>query len=130
MKNKQFRQVPISQTERLRLKNSDATPLPFPVTMSHIMQECVGRPTRKLKLYTQMSIMLSDSSVVEFIDDADVLFIFFRLFSQLRSLYNIRNKTVTVLENKKGKIKVSDLVRKAACVAQFCLLRMMGGISP
>jgi len=45
-------------------------------------------------------------------------------------LTSVRNKTVTVLENKKGKIKVSDLVRKAACVAQFCLLRMMGGISP
>ncbi len=35
-KNKQFRELPISETERLRLKNSDATPLPVPVMMSHI----------------------------------------------------------------------------------------------
>ncbi len=32
MKNKQFRELIISETERLRLKNSDATPRPDPVT--------------------------------------------------------------------------------------------------
>lgn len=45
---KQFRQIPISQAEILRLKNSNVTPLPVSVMMSHITYECVGRPNRKL----------------------------------------------------------------------------------
>ncbi len=34
--NKEFGQTPISQTDRLRLKKSDATPFHVPVMMSHI----------------------------------------------------------------------------------------------
>ncbi len=45
-RSKLSKQAPISQTERLRLKISD--PTPFPLMMSHITYECVGRTNSKL----------------------------------------------------------------------------------
>lgn len=54
--NKELRENMISTTDRLRLKISNATPLP--VTMNNITHKCVRRLNIKWKLDTHISGML------------------------------------------------------------------------
>lgn len=67
--SKEFTELKIPQTERLRSKNSDATPLPVRVMMSHITYECAGTPNKKLKPKRHDPRMsISNTDVVRLVD--------------------------------------------------------------
>lgn len=66
---KEFKDRTSSKTKRLRLKNSDASPLAVPLMMIHITQECVNRPNMKWKLSTKMLMIGCCAGAVR-LDDA------------------------------------------------------------
>lgn len=91
--SKKYTEQNSPQKERLRMRNSNATPFPAPVIMSQITKLFVRRPNKKLKpniLNSRMSISLN-KNVVMLVDASSTVKFTAELLMSSSSIFSQQN---------------------------------------